>query len=517
MKFNGPVTGREQAFGSEDKLISATNLDGVIQHCNNAFEEVSGFGREELIGSHHNIVRHPDMPQEAFRVMWEHLKAGRPWMGMVKNRCKNGDHYWVNAYVTPVTENGTVVGYESVRSCPDRKDVERAEKLYQRINAKRRDLYLPDALKLILLIVGLISPAFAFAYWGSTLLSSVWLGTAVCVIGMLQYVIRRRDLIAIKSELRNVFMHPLAVRTYTNEKNLRGEIVVGIMSMKAHLDTVLTRISDASVSVAEQSRIGLQHSEAARKEIAEQTHQTDLVATAMDEMSKAIHEISRNVQETATRAEESSDMAETGWNIAETTRKAIEDLRDTVVQIGDSVYALAEQTKEISNAAMVIEKISEQTNLLALNAAIEAARAGEHGRGFSIVADEVRSLAASTKDTAQSIGRIMEGLTEQARDSVRIAKAGADGAENGLARVIESEDMLRGIKEALSEISSMSEQMAAAVEEQASVSDMVNGQVSGIAQLAMGSLRRTEDSTDNMMTTEKVSKDLSELVSRFRQ
>ncbi|EMP54449.1 methyl-accepting chemotaxis sensory transducer with Pas/Pac sensor [Marinobacter santoriniensis NKSG1] len=127
MKKNLPVTQTERTFPEHQKLISSTDLKGRIRHCNDAFVDVSGFSREELIGKAHNIVRHPDMPPEAYENMWGHLKAGKPWMGMVKNRCKNGDFYWVSAYVTPVTENGKVVGYESVRTCPDRTDVNRAK------------------------------------------------------------------------------------------------------------------------------------------------------------------------------------------------------------------------------------------------------------------------------------------------------------------------------------------------------------------------------------------------------
>ncbi|RDL43574.1 aerotaxis receptor [Marinomonas piezotolerans] len=126
MRKNLPVTNNERTFPKEVKLISTTDLKGKIVHCNQAFIDISGFNKEELIGSPHNLVRHPDMPPAAFEVMWSHLKQGKPWMGMVKNRSKNGDFYWVDAYVTPVTEDGHVIGYESVRTSPDRKHVERA-------------------------------------------------------------------------------------------------------------------------------------------------------------------------------------------------------------------------------------------------------------------------------------------------------------------------------------------------------------------------------------------------------
>ncbi len=87
--------------------------------------------REELIGKSHNIVRHPDMPPQAFKWLWDTLKSERPWRGMVKNRCKNGDHYWVRATIAPIIENGAIVGYVSVRRAPTREQVAEAEALYR--------------------------------------------------------------------------------------------------------------------------------------------------------------------------------------------------------------------------------------------------------------------------------------------------------------------------------------------------------------------------------------------------
>src|SRR5690606_13615453 len=113
MRNNQPVTQRERTFPAQQRLISTTNLKGQILYCNDAFVDISGFSREELVGSPHNIVRHPDVPPAVCAHRWRTLQKGRPWMGIVKNRSKNGDHYWVNAYVTPMLENGQVVGYES--------------------------------------------------------------------------------------------------------------------------------------------------------------------------------------------------------------------------------------------------------------------------------------------------------------------------------------------------------------------------------------------------------------------
>ena len=97
MKNNQPVTQNEVAFPPNVYLVSKTDLKGQITDCNDAFVQISGFTREELLGKSHNIVRHPDMPMAAFKDLWRTVQAGLPWRGLVKNRCKNGDFYWVEA------------------------------------------------------------------------------------------------------------------------------------------------------------------------------------------------------------------------------------------------------------------------------------------------------------------------------------------------------------------------------------------------------------------------------------
>ncbi|MFP3243014.1 MAG: PAS domain-containing protein, partial [Paraburkholderia sp.] len=133
MRNNQPVTQQEYEFPSSQMLVSATDLTGRIEYCNPAFIAVSGYAKDELIGQPHNLIRHPDMPREAFADMWATIRSGRPWTALVKNRRKNGDHYWVQASVTPVVEKGTVVGYLSVRVKPSREAVRAADALYARI------------------------------------------------------------------------------------------------------------------------------------------------------------------------------------------------------------------------------------------------------------------------------------------------------------------------------------------------------------------------------------------------
>ncbi|VAW51216.1 Methyl-accepting chemotaxis sensor/transducer protein [hydrothermal vent metagenome] len=130
MKINMPVTDNELQFDSSQRIVSKTDLKGRIIYTNQNFIDISGFNEDELIGKNHNIVRHPDMPAEAFEDLWSSIKQNKPWVGMVKNRCKNGDYYWVEAHVTPIRENGNVIGHMSVRKKPEKSQIIEAEALY---------------------------------------------------------------------------------------------------------------------------------------------------------------------------------------------------------------------------------------------------------------------------------------------------------------------------------------------------------------------------------------------------
>ncbi len=138
MRTNLPVTGKEVMLKDGEIIVSKTNLKGQITYINQTFLDISGFTEQELIGEPHNIVRHPDMPAEAFDDLWRDLKAGRPWVGYVKNRCKNGDHYWVQAHAVPILENGTVTGYMSVRTAASRQAVDECETAYRLFRDKKQ-------------------------------------------------------------------------------------------------------------------------------------------------------------------------------------------------------------------------------------------------------------------------------------------------------------------------------------------------------------------------------------------
>ncbi|MGD9859213.1 MAG: methyl-accepting chemotaxis protein [Marinobacterium sp.] len=516
MRNNLPVTQKERRFGSDEKLISTTDLDGNITHCNDVFVNISGYSREELIGQPHNMVRHPDMPEAAFKVLWDTIRAGKPWMGLVKNRCKNGDHYWVNAYVTPITEHGKVIGFESVRVCPERADVARAEKIYGLINRGKSISKFSIPWDWVIFVVALVL-AGVLGNQVSPLLGGALFAVVAAALLANQQIQRQRRLNRLLNMMPSAFKHPVATATYTDSIGSLGDLEVAIKSEQSHLDTVLTRIDDAALSVADKARSGLEMSQESCAAMRRQQEETEKVAAAMHQMASTIAEVSGHVQETASQAERSNTTAVKGRELASTTSQSIAHLSQTVNHIASSVQDLVKQTGKIADAARIIEEIADQTNLLALNAAIEAARAGEHGRGFAVVADEVRQLAMRTQASTRDIHQIVDGLGSRADHAIKAAHEGQDEADAGLAQVQEAEQMLNEISGMMSTIANMSMQMAAAVEEQAQVSEGVNAQVANISALSSESLFKAEEAAGTTRELQSVSADMHELVSGFKR
>ncbi|QSX40442.1 methyl-accepting chemotaxis protein [Shewanella cyperi] len=518
MRINQPVTNRERTFPQDVKLISVTDLNSHITDCNQAFVDISGFTKEELLGQPHNLVRHPDMPPEAFKVMWQHLREGKAWMGLVKNRCKNGDFYWVDAYVTPVTDKGKVIGYESVRSSPKPADVRRAEALYRRINEGRAKAG-PAWGSLVggLLPSAAVLAGIGFWFAGWPVVALAWLGAWPLLVQALAATRSQRVFKELNALTSESFSHPLAAASYTEEKGPLGMLKVAVLSGKAHLGTVLTRIESVAAGVSQASNRGLTLSQQATANIRQQQVETDLVATAMTEMTASIANVSNHVKDSAQEAEQAATLAGQSMEVAVTTRGSIEQLNNTVSQISQSVTELAQQTNQIAAAAEMIEQIAEQTNLLALNAAIEAARAGEQGRGFAVVADEVRHLAQRTQQSTRDIYAVVNHLIHSAKSAEEVAKVGKAEAEAGLSQVFRNEQMLQGIAEAVNRIAAMSEQMANVIDQQQSVSEEINEQVVNISAKALDSLEQSELASSQIQQLERAANDLHELVSRFRR
>jgi aerotaxis receptor len=522
VRAHSNVSQVERTFPADQRLISATDTKGTITYCNDEFCSISGYSREELLNSPHRMVRHPDMPAAVFAVMWSHLKAGKSWMGVVKNRCKNGDYYWVSAYVTPILEKGHPVGFESVRVKPTPEQIARAQALYDRIRLgkspvalRRRIMSFSKRMMVPVLATG--TSVALIQYSPSLLVAQVGVGVAVMGAGLYASFRLEQLLGRIKDCAPAAFSDPTSSLTYSDSYGAAGQLEMILLSEEARLQTALTRLNDLAIKVSQAAEESSLLSHDTENSLLEQRAETDMTATAMTEMAASINEVARNVHQTAIEAQTANELAGQGSKVVVITRDAIQVLATTVTNISTAVDDLAKETQKIMTAAAIIESIADQTNLLALNAAIEAARAGEQGRGFAVVADEVRALARKTSESTKQIKDIIDVLKTGADNAVGIAKVGIVEADNGVQQVLEAEQALQGIRESVERITEMSQQMAAASDEQAHVAEDIARQINNVAETVEKSATNANTAAQRGGELERASKGLRELVERFNR
>ena len=522
MRLNLPVSDTEITLSDTETIVSTTDLQGNITYANPYFIAVSGYSGEELIGAPQNILRHPDMPVEAFADFWATIRSGRSWSGMVKNRCKNGDYYWVLANVTPVVEDGVAVGYMSVRTKPTRQQVAQASALYARIKAGQADgivisqgaavrtgwlakvLSLRDLalgkrigwnlglLSLVLLLqlawTAGVLPASAGGWL--TGLSAValcatlyfWHSLYRAVLQPLQQARQACDVMA-GGDLTGEFD--------TTRRDEMGQLLRSLRQLRVNLHSIVgdvrgnfLRISMASQEIA-----------AGNMDL---SGRTEAQASALEQTASSMEQLAATVQQNSGNAVQASDMAGKVHGLAGRGGEIVGQVVSMMAEINAS-------SKKIGDITGIIEGIAFQTNILALNAAVEAARAGDQGRGFAVVAGEVRSLAQRSASAATEIKQLITASLAQVQAGAKLAQqAGASSAEmlgavQGVHGIMEeiasaSREQSHGIGQvnmAVTQMDEVTQQNAALVEESAAASASLQDQALQLEQaMALFKLER---------------------------
>ncbi|MFS2159884.1 PAS domain-containing methyl-accepting chemotaxis protein [Pseudomonas sp. Pseusp122] len=512
-------SGRNVELALDANILSTTNTQSYINYVNSDFVSISGYSEDELMGQLHNIVRHPDMPTQAFEHMWATLKGGRSWMGLVKNRCKNGDYYWVSAYVTPISQNGTIVEYQSVRTRPQADQLKAAEALYGRIKNGSK---LPRSLGLrskstavvaALLGVGVGSCAglLSMPFADDVILAGV--SAVLGGAGVWWLLAPLRELV---ERARQIADNPLSQVLYTGRSDELGQIDFALRMAQAETGAVIGRIADASSRLDRHTQSLLAEIDASNTLSVQQQIATDQIAQSVNEVVSSIQDVARSARDAADAARLAGDETQAGQDLVALTSESISELERKIRQAVQVVHELEGRSSEISQVLDVIGSIAEQTNLLALNAAIEAARAGEQGRGFAVVADEVRSLAARTQQSTMDIHHMIAGLQEGALSAVSVMDESREQSRSSVEHARQAAAALVGIGQRVTDIAQMNTRIAAAVEQQGVVSEDINCTIGSIRDAAQRNVLTGENNRKSASEVMQLTGRLYGLVQQFK-
>ncbi len=479
MRNNLPVTQREYPFLPTDAIVSTTDLQGNITYCNETFVRISGFNRDELIGAPQNILRHPDMPREAFRDLWTTIRAGQPWSAIVKNRRCDGDHYWVRANVTPIVAGGETVGYLSVRTCPGRDEVTAAATLYASMRKEEETGHrLPVGLNGGAVVRR--HPLARLRRWlGQS--PTLRIGLVLAAVMLLPVLPHLLDLVVpVQKELTfamsaaGVVLGTLALRRqvaapmahFAAQANIMaaGDLAQGNAghggALSAGLARALNQLNVNLRAVVGDVRTEIVQMGASADEVARGAGnlatRTETQSASLEQAAAAMEEFTSVLQQSQHRSSEARSLADAVALAAGEGKSAIDEVREAMT-------AISTAARNISDVTSLVDELAFQTNLLALNAAVEAARAGEHGRGFAVVAGEVRTLARRSTMASKEIRQLVGASLEQ--------------VEQGGCAVQGADTRMQSIVEAAARVRMLIEDMANASAEQAEGVNQINSMI----------------------------------------
>ncbi|GGB49008.1 methyl-accepting chemotaxis protein [Oceanisphaera marina] len=499
--------------------MSTTSPSSHITYMNQSFIDFSGYEAHELQNHPHNIIRHPDMPAATFEHMWATLKGGSSWMGLVKNRCKNGDHYWVNAYVTPIQRDGKIVEFQSVRTRAEPEQIQAAEQLYGRLRTgKMRFSSRPGLSGWLAMANGALLAGVVLALTvltGGTLEVGLAMASVGGAASMLLNMALLRPLRRLADRARHYANNPLSQQAYTGRQDELGQIDFALQMAQAEAGAVLGRLSDAAERLGSHTRDLQDELISSDGLTLNQQADTEQIATAINEMVHSIQNVADSAQQAAAAAAQADQDTETGRQLVAETSASIHVLEQKIEQAAGVIHQLEDHGRDISVVLDVIGEIAEQTNLLALNAAIEAARAGEQGRGFAVVADEVRNLAGRTQQSTANIQQMISALQQGTQDAVAAMATSREQAQNSVLHAQQAAGALEGIGLRVKDITEMNHQIATAADQQRSVSEEINSSISNIRVAANSHVDSGRDNRERCNEVVKLTGGLRELFRQF--
>ncbi|MEP3348325.1 MAG: PAS domain-containing methyl-accepting chemotaxis protein [Marinomonas sp.] len=521
MRNNLPITNNNIELSDGANILSTTDTDSHITYVNPDFISISGFTEGELAGQPHNIVRHPDMPEAAYKHMWQTLKTGDSWMGVIKNRCKNGDHYWVSAYATPIVENGQTIEYQSVRTKPSEQHVKAAEKIYARLKSGKpmipRWCLLGFKAKIGLQLTFVIVSSFLLVagLTDLSILNALIAGGLSLLVCLLLLLNALSPIDKLAKRAKGVADNPLSQIVYTGRHDDLGRIEFALHMAESETGAVIGRIGDSARQLEECTGKLQKAVITTYDQSLIQQQETEQIASSIDELTASIQNVSSNAKQAALVVDKANTEANSGMQLVEQTSLAINDLEKEIQQAVEVIKDLEKRSGDISQIMDTIGDVADQTNLLALNAAIEAARAGEHGRGFAVVADEVRNLAARTQASTLDTQKMIVSMQEGARRAVGVMDTSREQTLFCVKLAKQASESLLEIRNQITNLTDMNTQIAATVEQQSVVCNGINAGTQTVKNAANANVNLGEINLDQANQAGKLTSTLYGLAAQF--
>ena len=308
----------------------------------------------------------------------------------------------------------------------------------------------------------------------------------------------------------------LTQRVVVHSNDELGQLSRAVNTFLEQLQTLIRQVAESTLQVASAAEEMSAIASGQEKLVNEQYMAVDQVSTAATEMSAAIHEVADNAHSTADAAREADRQGHAAADVVSATMSDLRRLAADVEEAAGVINNLEQDTDKIGGVLSVIEGIAEQTNLLALNAAIEAARAGEQGRGFAVVADEVRALAARTQDSTRDIQQMIQKLQSGTGQAVAVMQRGAELAGQSVEKAGTTETSLNETSASVMRINDMAAQIAAACEEQSQTTEDIARNISGIRDLSNQAAQSSQESRDASNALARLASTLQQQVGRFK-